>query len=64
MLFTAGWFIIHIRNKTQKSVSSESSEFFMEKSSAERAITDSLFLKAGSFFLLLLFGKSLLWIDV
>jgi len=32
----------------------------MEKSSAERAITDSLFLKAGSFFLLLLFGKSLL----
>lgn len=28
--------MIHIRNKTQKSVLSEFSEFFMEKNSAEK----------------------------
>lgn len=42
--------MIHIRNKTQRSVLSEFSKFCMEKNSAARAVTDSLLLKAGIFF--------------
>lgn len=45
--------MIHIRNKTQKSVLSEFSKFCMEKNSAARAVTDSLLLKAGIIFFLI-----------